>query len=103
MDVSETNGGVCQTETSGAGSINNPIATNCVGLKLTGNFTVINGYEDLYVQWTYGRALVEGMQQVLGANRAMLVTYSGSDGAGHGIMLQHPRFTQAQIFNALQN
>jgi hypothetical protein len=43
-----------------------------VDLKLTGNLTVINGYEDLYIQWTYGRALVEGMQQVLGANRATL-------------------------------
>ena len=103
VTVSETDGGVCQTQTSGTTTVNEPIATNCATLNLSGKLTVINGYEDLFVQWTYGAALVQGMQQVLGADRAVLDTYPGSDGAGHGVMLQHPRWTQEQLFQALQN
>jgi pimeloyl-ACP methyl ester carboxylesterase len=103
VDTTEANGGVCQTVSTGITTPNLPISTNCVPLNFAGKLTVINGFEDLYIQWTYGQALVSGMQQTLGADKAVLVTYSGSDGAGHGVLLQHPRWTQQQIFVALHH
>jgi len=99
---SETNGGVCQTVSTGITTPNVPISSHCARLQFTGQLTVINGLEDLFIQWTYGRALVEGMQQALAPDKARLVTYSGPDGAGHGILMQHPRWTQEAIFDALQ-
>ncbi len=32
-----------------------------------------------------------------------LVTYEGTDGAGHGVLLQHPKWVQEQVYAALQN
>ena len=64
---------------------------------------MINGPEDLFIQWTYGRALVEGYQRAFGAGAAKLVTYRGEGGAGHGILIQHPRWTQRHIYQALGN
>ena len=96
---SARNGGVCQTATSGAGSPNDPVTSNCAHLTFTGRLTVINGRQDLYVQWTYGRALVRGMQQSLGPDKARLVTYPGS--AGHGVLMQFPAWTQQQIEGAM--
>src|SRR5262245_56646254 len=64
--------------------------------------TVLNGLEDRFIQWTYGRALVEGIRQALAPDKARLVTCAGPDGAGHGLLIQHPRWTQEAIFDALQ-
>jgi len=100
VDETAANGGVCQTVSTGTTTPNLPITSNCVPLVISGRLTVINGPEDLFIQWTYGQALVEGMQQTLGADKATLVTYDGSDGAGHGILMQHPLWTQNQIFSA---
>jgi len=47
---------------------------------------VLNGLEDRFVQWTYGRALVEGIRQALGPDKARPATYIGPDGAGHGLL-----------------
>jgi hypothetical protein len=55
----------------------------------------------LYIQHVYGNALVEAYQRQLGEPRARLVTYDGEDGAGHGVLLQHPKWTQMQIWSAL--
>lgn len=99
-EMSESNGGTCQTT---ANPINAPVATNCVLLKNTGTIAVINGPEDILLQWTYGQALVDAYQLAYGADKATIATYSGSDGAGHGVMLQHPLWTQQQISSTLGN
>jgi len=96
--MSEANGGVCQTA---ADPPNQPVSTNCAPLHIAGAMTVINGPEDLYIQHVYGKALVEGYRQQLGEQNVRLVTYPGKDGAGHGVLLQHPKWTQMQIWNAL--
>jgi pimeloyl-ACP methyl ester carboxylesterase len=99
--ISATNGGVCQT-VSPPGLPNQPISSQCVPLQIPGSVTVINGPQDLYIQYTYGAALVSGYQRQYGPQKANLVTYPGADGAGHGILLQHPKFVQDNIFTALQ-
>ena len=96
--MSETNGGVCQTS---ANPLNRPVSTNCAPIHIGGGMTVINGPEDLYIQHVYGKALVDAYQRQLGEQRVRLVTYPGKDGAGHGVLLQHPKWTQMQIWSAL--
>jgi pimeloyl-ACP methyl ester carboxylesterase len=73
-----------------------PSCSRCAPLQIAGGLTVLNGREDLFIQWTHGRALVRAYQESLG-ERAQLVTYDGADGAGHGLLLQHPRWVQEQI------
>jgi pimeloyl-ACP methyl ester carboxylesterase len=90
------NGSECITNTPPA-LPNQPAASGCVPLTITGGILVINGYQDLYIQHTYGDALVQGYQNLCGSAGAMLDTYPGSDGAGHGVLLQHPGWVQAQI------
>lgn len=97
-EMSETNGGLCQTTSNPP---NQPVSSHCAALTMSGSMTVINGAEDLYIQHTYGKALVAAYQREFGAGKARLVTYPGADGAGHGILLQHPKWTQAQIWSAL--
>jgi pimeloyl-ACP methyl ester carboxylesterase len=97
-EMSATNGGVCVTESNPP---NLPVARHCAKLRIGGRITVLNGPEDLFIQWTYGRALVEGYQRAYGTGKAKLVTYPGPDGAGHGILIQHPRWTQRNINLAL--
>ena len=100
VDISSTNGGVCQCHI-GPDEPQSPICANCVDLKNRDRLTVINGYEDLFIQWTYGQELVRAYQAQYGDGKAELVTYPGADGAGHGILLQHPAWTQEQIYAAL--
>jgi pimeloyl-ACP methyl ester carboxylesterase len=97
VQVSETNGGVCKTDTS---RLNDPIARDCGHISLTGKITAIVGYEDLFDQWTYGRAVVDGYRKSQGANVARLVPSPAS--AGHGLLIQHPRWAQAQIDEAIR-
>ncbi|PTL79590.1 alpha/beta fold hydrolase [Vitiosangium sp. GDMCC 1.1324] len=99
--MTESNGGVCQSK-SGENTRNAPSSFNCVPLKLAGNLTVINGPQDLFIQWTYGKALVEAYQKAYGEDKATLVVYDGPGGAGHGILMQHPRWVQERIHAALQ-
>jgi pimeloyl-ACP methyl ester carboxylesterase len=99
--MSDGNGGVCQCEAS-----NVPYAPECSGsvpLNLQDELNVLNGREDLYIQWTYGREFVEAYQRDYGQDKATLATYEGADGAGHGVLLQHPGWVQEQIHTALQN
>lgn len=94
-------GGVCQGRASTA-----PYAPECSGsvpLNLQDELTVLNGPEDLYIQWTYGREFVEAYQRDYGQDKATLATYEGTDGAGHGVLLQHPGWVQEQVYAALQN
>jgi hypothetical protein len=65
------------------------MSTNCVALSIDGKINVINGPEDLFIQYLYGEELVTAYQQMYGANAATIATYPGSDGAGHGVLLQH--------------
>lgn len=95
---SPTNGGMCQVTSS---IPYQPVVKNCAPILNTGKITVINGYEDLYIQWTYGQALVEGYQAQYGMQKAQLFTYDGNSGANHGIMFQHPLWTQEHIAMAL--
>ena len=95
---SPTNGGVCQVTSSIPYA---PVVQNCVPILNTGKITVINGYEDLFIQWTYGKALVDGYQTQYGMDKAQLFTYDGDDGAGHGVLFQHPLWTQEHIFVAM--
>lgn len=89
------NGGICKTDASNPDL---PVPTACDPIKLTGTLSVINGYQDLLTQWTYGQALVNAYKQA--GYEANLYTYPGS--AGHGVMVQHPLWTQTQIYNAMQ-
>ena len=98
--MSATNGGICVTELKPP---NLPVSRRCAKLRIDGRITVLNGPEDLFIQWTYGRALVEGYQRAFGASAAKLVTYRGQGGAGHGVLIQHPRWTQRHIYLALGN
>jgi hypothetical protein len=100
VQISSTNGGVCRCQVP-PGEPQSPMCSDCVDLGNDGKVTVLNGPEDMFIQWTYGRELVRAYRTRYGAERADIVTYSGSDGAGHGILLQHPRWTQEQIFAAL--
>ena len=95
--MSSTNGEVCQTVSP---QPNTPMSSNCVKLDISGKINVINGPEDLFIQYVYGQELVTAYQTMFGANAATIATYPGSDGAGHGILLQHPKWTQEQIFQA---
>lgn len=95
-EQSLVDGGVCRTNDSNRDL---PIASHCVPLTMTGTITVINGFEDLFIQWTYGRALVDAYDAQYGARTAHLVTYPGL--AGHGVLIQHPGWTEAQISIAL--
>lgn len=99
-EMSASNGGVCITE---ANPPNLPVSRNCAKLDIGGRITVLNGPEDLYIQWTYGRSLVQAYQREFGARAARLVTYRGPGGAGHGILMQHPRWTQRRIAAALND
>jgi pimeloyl-ACP methyl ester carboxylesterase len=102
VDVSSANGGVCQCHIpTDPDEPQSPICSNCVDLRNSDQVTVINGYEDLFIQWTYGQELVRAYAAQYGDGRAALVTYPGADGAGHGILLQHPGWTQEQIQAAL--
>ena len=102
VEISSSNGGVCQCHIP-TGEPQSPMCSNCVDLKNRDQLTVINGYEDLFIQWTYGQELVRAYNAQYGDGAAAIVTYPGSDGAGHGILLQHPKWTQEQIFTALTN
>jgi len=55
---------------------------------MTGIVAVLNGFEDLYVQWTYGKSIVDAYILQNGAGAATLTTYPGK--AGHGDLAQHP-------------
>lgn len=99
-EMALTNGGLCITESRPP---NLPVSRRCAKLAIGGRLTVLNGPEDLFIQWTYGRALVEAYQRAHGAATARLHTYRGEGGAGHGILMQHPRWIQRQIHQALGN
>lgn len=92
---SVTNGGVCAVDTA---AINWPVAVKCADLDYTGRLAVLNGYEDLYVQWTYGKALVDAYNEKR-AGSAVRYTYPGK--AGHGILAQHPLWTQEKLAAAM--
>lgn len=70
-------------------------------LSISGKINVINGPEDLFIQYVYGQELVTAYQQMFGSNAATIATYPGSDGAGHAVLLQHPLWTQSQGFQAI--
>lgn|GEM_PF-2421994 len=101
-EMSSSNGGICQTVSTGTTQPNAPISSNCVALD-SGPITVLNGPEDLFIQHTYGQELVSAYQQAFGPNRARIVTYPGTSGAGHGVLLQHPMWMQQQIYDAIND
>lgn len=100
VELSSTNGGVCRCHVA-PGEPETPVCASCVDLGIAGRITVLNGYEDMYIQWTYGRGLVDAYAARYGDGAATIVTYAGSEGAGHGVLLQHPGWTQQQIAVAL--
>ncbi len=95
VDVTVQNGGICKTDTSNP---DQPVPTACDRLNITGTLTVINGYQDLLTQWTYGQALVNAYTSQ--GQKAVLDTYPGA--AGHGVMVQHPLWTQTEMYAAMQ-
>jgi len=97
---SPSNGGPCQVTSTIPWE---PMISNCAPIQSSGQISVINGYEDLFIQWLYGQALVDGYQADYGTSRAEIFTYPGIDGAGHGILFQHPKWTQEHLFAALAN
>jgi pimeloyl-ACP methyl ester carboxylesterase len=100
VDISSSNGGVCQCHIA-PGEPQTPLCANCVDLKNSGRLSVINGPEDMFIQWTYGQELVRAYGAQYGSDKVSIATYPGGDGAGHGVLLQHPKWTQEQIFAAL--
>lgn len=92
VQMSATNGGVCRTNTK---RLNEPVARFCDKIRMTGRITVLAGYEDLFDQWTYGRAVVQGYRRAQGRNAAQLLIYPGS--AGHGLLIQHPGWAQQMM------
>ena len=66
-----------------------------------GALTVLTGPEDLVIQYTYGRQLARAYRRKYGSGKADYVKYSGKSGAGHGVMVQHPKWTQKKIDKAL--
>jgi hypothetical protein len=97
VTIAKTNGGVCRTDTR---DVDRPVARACDRIVLSGKITVIASYEDLLDQWTYGGAVVDGFRRSQGRRIANLVLYPGS--AGHGLLIQHPGWTQAQIDAAIR-
>ncbi len=89
---SDTNGGICKTDTT---RLNFPIAERCVHFDMTGKILVLNGREDLFVQFTYGKTFVDEYNRENGDGAAIRMTYPGA--AGHGILFQHPLWTQENI------
>jgi pimeloyl-ACP methyl ester carboxylesterase len=93
---SVTDGGVCQTDTSNP---DQPVASNCVKLNITGKVTVIDDYEDLFTQWTYDRALVRG----LNATTPGIASFTPYPGPGsHGFFIQHPRWIESKFAAAME-
>jgi len=97
VKMSVQNGGICKTDTSNPDV---PVASSCAPLTISGRLTVLNGYEDLLTQWTYGKAVVDAYAQQYGSSKAVLQTYPGL--AGHGVMVQHPLWTQTEMAAAMQ-
>lgn len=98
IEMSKRNGGVCRTR---ARQVNRPASTNCIRLNIDGALSVINGKEDLFMQWKYGRALVDAYRRQYGPTAARRFTYNKSDGAGHGVLIQHPAWVQNRIHLSL--
>jgi pimeloyl-ACP methyl ester carboxylesterase len=91
-----TNGAVCKTDTSNPDA---PTSTSCDAFAIKGMFTVIFGHEDLFTQWTYDESLVDALNAKKSGS-AKGVLYPGS--AGHGLLIQEPRWVQAQLAAAMQ-
>jgi pimeloyl-ACP methyl ester carboxylesterase len=95
---SPSNGGLCQVTSTIPWQ---PQIQNCAPVTSSGPIVLLNGFEDLYIQWTYGQALIDGFQAGYGMSRATLYTYGGITGAGHGVLFQHPKWAQEHLFLAL--
>lgn len=96
VQQSVTNGGICKTNTS---NVDRPVSVVCDTLDITGKVTTMDGYEDLLVQWKYDKALVDGLNAAK-PNAASLRIYPGS--AGHGLLIEHPGWAEAQTSAAMQ-
>lgn len=97
VQQSKTNGGVCKTDTANP---NKPVAVVCDKLTISGKVTLFDGYEDLFVQWTYDRALADGLNAAKPGSASYAIIPESS---GHGILIQHPKWTQAQTYAAMQH
>jgi hypothetical protein len=96
IEQSITNGGLCETDTSNP---DEPVASNCVALHITGKVSAIDDYEDLITQWTYDRALVRG----LNATTPGIASFTPCPAPGsHGFFIQHPKWVQAKFADAMQ-
>ena len=89
------------TSTVMTAALNAPISSDCAPLNISGKINVINGPKSLYIQYVYGQELVTAYQQMFGSKVARIATCLGKKGAGHGVLLQDPRWTQAQILRAV--
>ncbi len=96
---SKTNGGVCKTWSPRP---NIPLSFDCAELNIAGSITVINGPEDLAIQWTYGRQLAHAYKRKYGRGAAKYVKYRGRSGAGHAVLAQHPKWMQKTIYRAIR-
>lgn len=96
IEQSVTNGGVCRTDTSNPDA---PTSSDCDAFHITGRFTVVYGREDLYTQWSYDASLVDGLNAAKSGS-AKSILYPGS--AGHGLLIQEPRWVQARLAAAMR-
>jgi hypothetical protein len=96
VQQSITNGGACKTDTSNP---DKPVTSDCVSLKIAGKVVLLDGYEDLLDQWTYDKALADGLNHA----RPGIASYAIYPGlSGHGTLVQHPKWTQARLAQAMQ-
>lgn len=93
IKMSVLNGGLCKTDTSNPDA---PVASSCAPLTMTGKITALDGYEDVFTQYTYDQALIAAYGPL---GRAASI-YPGA--AGHGLMIQHPLWTQTEMHAAMQ-
>lgn len=90
-----TNGGFCKTNTINPDV---PATSDCVRLNITGHVLALDGHEDIFTQWTYDRALVNGLNAQR-SGLAQFMLYPGK--ANHGLMLQHPGWVQVRFANLM--
>lgn len=96
------NGGMCSTTASAS---NDPVSTTstCMSLEhITGTLTIMNGEEDMFIQYVYGKALYDAYSS-LGVSSA-IHTYTDDDnpsGAGHGVLYTNPSWIRDIILDSM--
>ncbi len=97
--TAKENGGLCKTASLKA---NRPVSGECAQLNISGTLVDIHGQEDLFIQWRYGRELIRAYQRQYGKASAQYIQFPAARGkAGHGLLLQHPKWAQKKVYGVI--